>query len=54
MTAKFEDMVKAINETRSAFQLANDMQVFKDGLTDLLARLQALEAAAKMPARPVA
>lgn len=44
--AKFEDMVAAISGARSGFELANDMQIFKDGLTDLRNRLQALETAA--------
>jgi hypothetical protein len=46
-TSTFEDMVTAIDTASSAFELADDMQVFKDGLADLLKRLQALEAAAK-------
>lgn len=39
-----EDMVKTINETSDVFALGGDMQVFRDGLSDLLARLQKLEA----------
>jgi hypothetical protein len=42
-------MSAAVNETRSGFELANDMQIFKEGLTDLQSRLQALEAAARTP-----
>ena len=41
---KLEDMVKALNDASSPFALANDMPVFQQGMADLLARLQKLEA----------
>lgn len=52
MPAKFEDMVDAIDGTSDPFQLAGDLQVFKDGLRDLRDRLQALEARADTPPAP--
>jgi hypothetical protein len=40
---KFEDLVKALNAADSPFDLADDLPVFKAGMSDLSARLQALE-----------
>jgi|HubBroStandDraft_1064217.scaffolds.fasta_scaffold3590942_1 hypothetical protein len=41
---KFEDLVKALNGAESPFDLANDLPLFKAGMSDLLQRVQALEA----------
>lgn len=43
-TWQFEDMVRTINEAGTEAELADSLQVFKDGLSDLLARQQADEA----------
>ncbi len=45
MTYRFYDLVQVINQTTSPFELANDMAVFQQGLSDLLTRIRALEAA---------
>lgn len=47
MAGAAEEMVKVLDETTDEFELVNDMQVFKDGIADLVRRLQALEAAQK-------
>jgi hypothetical protein len=44
MSAKFEDLVKAIEQARSLFDLSNlSLGTMQQGFADLEARLQALE-----------
>ena len=44
MSAKFEDLVKAIEQARSLFDLSNvSLSTMQQGFADLEARLQALE-----------
>ena len=45
MAYRFEDLVSALNAAGSPFALASDMPEFQQGMTDLLNRLHALEAA---------
>jgi hypothetical protein len=47
MAHTLEDMVAALKATNSPFGLANDLQIFQDGLADAARRIQALERAAK-------
>jgi hypothetical protein len=43
MEYTFEDWVTKLNDASSAFDLADDMPIFQQGMTDLLKRLRALE-----------
>jgi len=43
MEYTFEDLVTKLNDAGSPFDLADDMPVFQQGMTDLLDRLRALE-----------
>jgi len=50
MSARFEDLVKAIEQARSLFDLSNvSLSTMQQGFADLEARLQALE---RRPAQP--
>jgi hypothetical protein len=49
MKYTFDDLVTKLNNAHSPFDLAEDMPVFQQGMTDLLDRLRALEAS-KSPA----
>jgi hypothetical protein len=47
MAHTLEDMVAVLKATTSPFGLANDLQIFQEGLADTARRIQALEHAAK-------
>jgi hypothetical protein len=44
MAHTLEDMVAVLKATTSPFGLANDLQIFQEGLADAARRIQALEA----------
>ncbi len=52
MTAAFEKLVQTLNQTSSFFQLAEDLQLFQAGFTDLARRLEALEKVNKAKGDP--
>jgi hypothetical protein len=52
MEYMFEDLVTKLNDAHSPFDLAEDMPIFQQGMTDLLDRLQALERSIHRPADP--
>lgn len=47
MAAKAEDLVAILNRTTSLFELSGDLAEFQQGISDIVARLRALERAAK-------
>ena len=54
MTAAFEKLVQTVNQASSFFHLAEDLQLFRAGFTDLAQRLEVLEKANKAKSAPPA
>ena len=51
MAHTLEDMVAVLEATTSPFALADDLQIFQEGLADAARRIQALEAQAPVKAK---
>jgi hypothetical protein len=51
MAHTLEDMVAVLEATTSPFGLADDLQIFQEGLADAARRIQALEAQAPVKAK---
>jgi hypothetical protein len=52
MENTLETLVAALNAATTPFELAGDMPLFQQGMTDLLSRLQALEKSRRPTAQP--
>lgn len=52
MSGKAEEMIQLLQSNPSMWALGGDMPIFRDGLADMLARIQALEAWQKAMSTP--